>query len=243
MNTFLHNSNSDFSWFDNNVRWVLDITNVRAVVPELHVWYCDRSIFLVKISSPSDPVFKWYVFSRVWLPIRVIEKLQSRKRGYKNNPISKYGATVLLPLFQHSPRASCVTKPQPAAEVFLLLPHHFCGLLSLPRCFLITYPRLYLNHPRTRDCKFQFSVGFDLFCGWIGWGFFLFCRGQSFADKEVGERKKPGNLIIIKGQNTPGTQPSVFQAQEAACILAEKGYQVSHLVFCCVLLATKAQLN
>lgn len=59
VNTFLHNSHSDFSWFDNNIGWVLDITNVSAVVPELHVWYTDRSIFLVKVSSPSDPVFKW----------------------------------------------------------------------------------------------------------------------------------------------------------------------------------------
>lgn len=135
MNTFLHNSNSDFSWFDNNVRWVLDIANVRAVVPELHVWYSDRSIFLVKISSPSDPVFKWYVLSRVWLPIRVIEKLQPRKRGYKNNPISKYGP----PCFSHY----YSTLPEPAmlrtasrlqtAEVFLLLPHHF----SLSCCLLI----------------------------------------------------------------------------------------------------------
>lgn len=75
MNTFLHNSQPDFSWFDNNIRWVLDITNIRAIVLELHVWYTDRSIFLVKISSPSDPVFKWYVLSSVRLSIRVIEKL------------------------------------------------------------------------------------------------------------------------------------------------------------------------
>lgn len=75
MNTFLHNSKPDFSWFDNNIRWVLDITNVSAIVLELHVWYTDRSVFLVKISSPSDPVFKWYVLSSVWLSIRVVEKL------------------------------------------------------------------------------------------------------------------------------------------------------------------------
>lgn len=37
MNTFLHNSQPDFSWFDNNIRWVLDITNIRAIVLELHV--------------------------------------------------------------------------------------------------------------------------------------------------------------------------------------------------------------
>lgn len=75
MNTFLHNSQPDFSWFDNNIRWVLDITNICAIVLKLHVWYTDRSIFLVKISSPSDPVFKWYVLSSVRLSIRVIEKL------------------------------------------------------------------------------------------------------------------------------------------------------------------------
>lgn len=37
MNTFLHNSQPDFSWFDNNIRWVLDITNICAIVLKLHV--------------------------------------------------------------------------------------------------------------------------------------------------------------------------------------------------------------
>lgn len=188
VNTFLHNSNSDFSWFDNNVRWVLDIANVRAVVPELHVWYSDRSIFLVKISSPSDPVFKWYVLSRVWLSIRVIEKLQSRKRGYKNNPISNYGATVLLS--QHSPRANCVIHSQQL--------RFFSSCLTTSVCLVASWSH---NHACTSIIPAQETASFSfllvLICFVVGsvgvW--FFFC----FADKEVGgKRKKPGNLVIIK---------------------------------------------
>lgn len=82
-----------------------------------------------------------------------------------------------------------------------------------------------------------------LFCFVVGlFGVFLpvfrdtgFCRQGG-----AGKRKKLG---IIKGQNSSGSQPAAFQAQEAFCLLVGKGYQVSYLVFCCVLPATTAQLN
>lgn len=102
-------------------------------------------------------------------------------------------------------------------------------------------PQLYQHKRLQASVFYQFS--FVLWLDWLGFSFCCFVGDRALQTRRWGKRKQPGNLVIIKGQNNPGTKPSVFQAQEAACILAEKGYQVSYLVFCCVLLATKAQLN
>lgn len=94
--------------------------------------------------------------------------------------------------------------------------------------------------------RLQVSV-FCWFC-FVLWldclGFFsCFSRHRVLETRRCGKEKKAGNLGIIKWQNSSGSQPAVFQAQEAFCLLVGKGYQVSYLVFCCVLPATTAQLH
>lgn len=122
-------------------------------------------------------------------------------------------------------------------DLFFLLPHHF----SLACCLSITQPRydLYLNHTTATDCKLQLSVG------WVLWFdclrlFLWFWRHGVSQKRRWGKEKKAGNLGITQEQFW---MTAIFQAQEAFCILVGKGYQVSYIVFCCVLLATAAQLN
>lgn len=80
--TFLYHIEPNVSWLGDNVRRVFDITNVGAVVYKLHVFYVDRCVFLVKVSSPADSVLKWWVISGIHLPLGVVEKLQLEKKEH-----------------------------------------------------------------------------------------------------------------------------------------------------------------
>lgn len=63
-----------------DVGGVFDVTDVGAVVYKLHVFYVDRYVFLVEVSSPADSVLKWRVIPIIHLPLRVVEKLKLGKK-------------------------------------------------------------------------------------------------------------------------------------------------------------------
>lgn len=77
--TFLYNIEANVSRVDDDVGRVFDITDVGAVMDELYIFYVDRCIFLVEVSSPGDSVLEGRVVPDVHLPLGVVEKLQLEK--------------------------------------------------------------------------------------------------------------------------------------------------------------------
>lgn len=65
------------------VRGVLDVTDVGAVVGELHVFNVDRCILLVQVSGPADPALEGCIVPQVHLPLGVVEELP--KEGTLSN--------------------------------------------------------------------------------------------------------------------------------------------------------------
>lgn len=64
------------SGVDDNVRRVFDVTDVGAVVGKLRIFYVDRRVCPVEVSSPADAVLEWGVVPNVHLPLGVVEKLR-----------------------------------------------------------------------------------------------------------------------------------------------------------------------
>lgn len=78
--TFLHDVEPDAPWLHDDVRGVLDITDIRPVVYRLHIFYVDRRIPLVEVSSPADSILERWVIPGIHLPLGVVQKLQLEER-------------------------------------------------------------------------------------------------------------------------------------------------------------------
>lgn len=78
--TFLYHIEADVSRVHDDVGRVFDVTDVGAVMDKLYVFYVDRCVFLVEVSSPGDPVLERRVVPDVHLPLGVVEKLQLEKK-------------------------------------------------------------------------------------------------------------------------------------------------------------------